>query len=242
MKILITNDDGIDSPILPLLVQYARRFGEVTVVAPKVEQSGKSQALEFRNEIEIKRTDRFPNVEAWVVDSTPADCVRFGVTGLKRSYDLVLSGINRGYNLGDDIVYSGTIGAIMEGARLGIRGLALSAEHHAFLSSVEELDRVADFFRTHDLFAYNDLYNVNIPPRVQGISITRQGRMYFSDDFEYRGNDRYLQVGAPVVEPVTDRGVDIDAIHSDLISITPLSFSRTNLPAFERLRDELTEV
>ena len=242
MNILITNDDGISSPILPHLVQFACRFGRVTVVAPKVEQSGKSQALEFRNAIEIKRVELIDGVETWAVDSTPADCVRFGVTGLKRSYDLVLSGINRGYNLGDDIVYSGTIGAIMEGARLGIPGLALSAEHTAFMGAVEHLESLADYFRTHKLFTYNSLYNVNIPPRVNGFSITRQGRTYFSDDFEYRGNDLYLQVGAPLVNPVTDTGIDIDAIHSNLISITPLTFSRTDLPAFERLQDALKDL
>ena len=104
MRILVTNDDGITSPSLSHLAHWASRFGEVIVVAPKVEQSGKSQSIDFFNPVEIKRVD-FGGLEAWAMDSTPADCVRFGVLGLDREYDLVLSGINRGYNLGDDIAY-----------------------------------------------------------------------------------------------------------------------------------------
>ena len=94
MKILVTNDDGIASPSLSHLAHWAAKFGEVTVVAPKVEQSGKSQSIDFFHPVEIKRVE-FDGLEAWAMDSTPADCVRFGILGLDREYDLVLSGINR---------------------------------------------------------------------------------------------------------------------------------------------------
>ena len=103
MRILITNDDGIQSPVLPLLAKWAQKHGEVTLVAPKYEQSGKSHSIDFRNEIEVKKGDLVVGVEAYSVDSTPADCVRFAVNFLERKYDLCISGVNRGYNLGADM-------------------------------------------------------------------------------------------------------------------------------------------
>ena len=103
MRILITNDDGIFSHGIRLLAEWAVKLGEVTVVAPKNEQSGKSHAINFTEPIEINKVELMAGVEAYSCDSTPADCVRYGIVGLGRSYDLVLSGINRGYNLGDDI-------------------------------------------------------------------------------------------------------------------------------------------
>ena len=112
MNILITNDDGVRAPALPHLIRWARQFGDVTTIAPKVEQSGKSHAIDFMKEIEIKQVELAPDVTAYSVDSTPADCVRYGVTSLGKKFHLVISGINRGYNLGADIVYSGTIGAV----------------------------------------------------------------------------------------------------------------------------------
>ena len=119
MRILITNDDSITSPILPGLIRWAKTKGDVTVVVPKVEQSGKSQAIEFYHAVEVKEVNLAPDLKVWAMNSTPADCVRFGVLGLHQTYDLVLSGINRGLNVGHDIVYSGTVGAIYEASRLG---------------------------------------------------------------------------------------------------------------------------
>ena len=128
MKVLITNDDGILAPVLPSLIAFVRSFAsEVVVVAPKVEQSGKSHAIDFTRPIEIKRVDIAEGARCYSMDSTPADCVRYAVLGLKETFDLVISGINRGYNLGADLVYSGTAGAIFEAARLGIKGDAISS-------------------------------------------------------------------------------------------------------------------
>ena len=100
MRILIVNDDGMHAAALPHLIRWARKLGEVTCVVPKFEQSGKSQAIDFTQPREIKKVFIAPDMEIWAMDSTPADCVRFGVTGLGVTYDLIMSGINRGYNLG----------------------------------------------------------------------------------------------------------------------------------------------
>ena len=145
MRILITNDDGINAPALKPLAEWAKKHGEVTVVAPKIEQSGKSHGIEIIKPMEIKKVDFLPGIDAYSVDSTPADCVRFGIIGLKRNYDLVISGINRGYNLGKDIVYSGTVGAIYEASGLGIKSIALSTAPNSLQNALSHLDEVFDF-------------------------------------------------------------------------------------------------
>ncbi len=237
MKILIVNDDGISSPALPKVAQWALKLGEVTVVAPKIEQSGKSQAIDFQNPVEIKKVPLLDGVTAYSVASTPADCVRFAVMGLKTKYDLIISGVNRGYNLGDDIAYSGTIGAILEGARMGINGVAVSADVDYFVSAVEYFDMIFDWFEKNKLLDKNMLYNVNIGHDVKGINITRQGGIYYTDDFEFVGDDKYIQVGEPLDREFIDLNVDIDAVQNDIISVTPLTVSKTNLPIYEELKN-----
>ena len=236
MRILITNDDGIAAPALPHLVNWAKSLGEVTVVAPKIEQSGKSQAIDFFREVEIKRTPRLGDVEAWAMDSTPADCVRFGITGLKKEYDLVISGINKGFNLGHDIAYSGTVGAIFEAARLGVPAIAFSMDYEANAEKViPYLDGVLDFMNENNLWEYGSLYNVNVPNEVLGICITRQGGMFYSDAFEKRDGDFYIQVGEPIRNEELDLTVDTDAIWANHISISPLTHDRTDKEVLERL-------
>ena len=236
MRILITNDDGIAAPALPHLVNWAKSLGEVTVVAPKIEQSGKSQAIDFFREVEIKRTPRLGDVEAWAMDSTPADCVRFGIVGLKKEYDLVISGINKGFNLGHDIAYSGTVGAIFEAARLGVPAIAFSMDYEANAENViSYLDNVLDFMNENNLWEYGSLYNVNVPNEVLGICITRQGGMFYSDAFEKRDGDFYIQVGEPIRNEELDLTVDTDAIWANHISISPLTHDRTDKEVLERL-------
>ncbi len=236
MKILVTNDDGIESASLKALARWATKFGEVTVVAPKVEQSGKSQSIDFFHPVEIKRVD-FDGIEAWAMDSTPADCVRFGVLGLEREYDLVLSGINKGYNLGDDIAYSGTIGAIFEASRMGLQAIAFSTDKTGFDNAIAELDSVYSFIEENALLDSTQLLNVNIPTEKSiGIKITKQGGMFYSDSFVYCGNDMYKQVGDPVEGDKSDLTVDINALTSGYVSVTPLTAKKTDLAAYDKLK------
>ena len=239
MRILITNDDGISSPILPILARRAQELGEVTVIAPKVEQSGKSHAIDFTRPIEVKRVDIGEGIRAYSMDSTPADCVRFAAFGLKEHFDLVISGVNRGFNLGKDIVYSGTIGAIFEAARLGIKGVALSTDPRTFEAAEARLDTVFGFFKEHKLLERNTIYNVNIPLDDKGVLVTRQGGIYFTDDFILREGDIYVQVGEMAKNDSTDLSLDTVAVINNYISITPLVSEKTNLPLFEALQSEL---
>ena len=237
MKILIANDDGIKSPVLPLLAKWAMKLGDVTIAAPKFEQSGKSQAIQFIHEIEITEVEIAPGVVGYSVDSTPADCVRFGIHGLKQNYDLIISGINRGYNLGDDIVYSGTCGAIFEGSRMGIKGLALSTDVDNLMNAPAHLDKVWEYIQENDLYAHNSLYNVNIPHDPREIRITRQGGMYYTDTFVHRGGHLYVQSGEVVKDAGNDPLSDINAVRANAISITPLIASRTEMSVFKKLNN-----
>lgn len=234
MKILITNDDGIEALGIKLLVEWAKVLGEVTVVAPKVEQSGKSHGIELVHPIEVLDRSELYGVEAYSVDSTPADCVRFGILGMKRKYDLILSGINKGANLGKDIVYSGTVGAIFEAVALGHKAIAFSTFPDTLESAAKHLDMAYRFIEEKKLFEHNPIYNVNIPAKAIGAKITRQGASCFSDEFVPIGNNLYCQKG--YYTPDSDQNnLDLDAVavNHGYISVTPMQNDRTEKSVFE---------
>ncbi len=238
MRILITNDDGIEAPGIKLLIEWAKKLGEITVVAPKVEQSGKSHGIELIRPVEVLDRSSFYNVEAYSVDSTPADCVRFGILGLKKQYDLVLSGINNGANLGKDIVYSGTVGAIFEAVALEHKALAFSALRDCLESVSKYLDMTYDFISKNKLLDMNPIYNINIPPKAEGIKITRQGRSYFSDEFVPIGNNLYTQKG--FYTPDADQNdieLDAVAVNNNLVSVTPMQNNRTEEFIYSKLKN-----
>lgn len=239
MRILITNDDGIDAVGIKMMASFAKTLGEVTVVAPKVEQSGKSHAIDFMRQIEIKPVELMEGVEAYSMDSTPADCVRFGILGLKRKYDLVISGINKGVNLGADLVYSGTVGAIFEAGRLNTPGIAFSAFFDGQREAEKYFADVFKFIEENKLLDVCPLYNVNIPKESKGIRITYQGSPYFSDDFVRAEGDMFEQIGAYIKD---ERPEDIDrdtvALHEGYISITPLLTTRTDFEAYRKLKNK----
>ena len=238
MRILITNDDGIEALGIRMLVEWAQTIGDVTVVAPKVEQSGKSHSIELIHPIEVLDRSDLYGVEAYSVDSTPADCVRFGILGMKRKYDLVLSGINRGANLGKDIVYSGTVGAIFEAAALNHKALAFSTFPDTLEPAAKYLDTTYKFISDNDLMNINPIYNINIPANAVGAKITRQGESYFSDEFVSIGNNLYSQRGyyTPDKAP-NNTELDAVAVNHGYISITPMQNDRTQLQIFQKFKN-----
>ena len=239
MRILITNDDGINAPGLEALVRAAVKYGEVTVAAPKVEQSGKSHGIELHKPFEVKEVPYLSGVTAYAVDSTPADCVRFAILGLGEQYDLVLSGINNGMNLGADILYSGTVGAIFEAAVLGTRAIALSTAVGGLSAALPHFDALENYFRAHDLLSRHTLYNVNIPEVARGICLTRQGGPFYSDDFlREEDGDLYRPVGKCVYRRGEDLSRDTDAAMGGYISITPMTAARTDEDALAHLMND----
>ena len=238
MRICITNDDGIHSAGLLRLVQWAQQHGEVCVYAPKVEQSAKSHAVEIHKPFEAKCAQVAGAVRAWAVDSTPADCVRFAVLGQHEQFDLVISGINRGLNIGQDIMYSGTCSAAMEAAGLGINAMALSTEPETFDDALAQLDHIWTYIQERALYSHAKLWNVNIPLKTTGeIRMTRQGGPYYSDDFAAEENDMYRPMGKDVFQPAKHAEFDTDCVLRDrCISITPLTVDRTDWTAYNALK------
>ena len=237
MRILITNDDGYSAEGIRALALWAKKLGEVTVIAPKVEQSGKSHAIDFTRPIEIKEVDEIPGVRTVYVDSTPADCIRYAILGEEQTYDLILSGINRGVNMGVDLVYSGTCGAIFEAGRLGHRGIAFSTYVDTIPDAANQLDAVWSFIEKHNLLGENLLYNVNIPKASKGIKVTQQGSPYFSDAFVRVDGDIFEQRGHKIDDVCPqDMTRDTVATESGYTTITPLLTTRTNMEVFEKFK------
>ena len=237
MRILITNDDGVNAKELIPLIKWCRKLGEVTVFVPKLEQSGKSQSLEIRKPFEVKERELEPGITVWTVDSSPADCVRMAVLGFKMEFDLVISGVNRGMNIGSDTMYSGTVGAASEAVNLGMKAIALSTpfDYYDQVGATGHLDQVFDFVERNRLLDKHNFYNINIPENPRGVRITRQGGPYYSDDFLPVGDGLYNPTGKPVWVDNQDDTLDIDATLHGYISITPMTIDKTDKGAFEEL-------
>ncbi len=239
-RILISNDDGINAKGLHALVSAVEGLGELWVVAPELEQSASSHALSLHRPLRIKRHEH----ERWFsVDGTPADCVYLAVNHLMKDArpTLVLSGINHGPNLADDVVYSGTVAAAMEGSLLGVPAIAFSlATRRTF-----EFEHATQFARALVKAALGSalprrmLLNVNIPayPPLKGYQVTRLGRHTYGADVVEKEDPRgrkYYWIGGTGYEHVTEPGTDVTAVHDEqLVSISPIMLDLTDASMLE---------
>jgi 5'-nucleotidase len=239
-RILVTNDDGIYSEGIRKLAAALAPIGDVTIVAPDREQSAASHALTLNHPLRLLQLEE----KAWIVDGTPTDCVNLGVLKLMKDDrpDLVVSGINFGPNLGDDVTYSGTISAAFEGALLNIPSIALSAlvgEHFSF-------DRCAEFaaLLTRRVLEGDRnpaiILNVNFPlGAFAGVKVTKLGRRIYSEGIIERRDPRgrtyyWIGGGAPTWHP--GEGTDFEAVESGFVSITPLHLDLTHYDSIPRLK------
>jgi 5'-nucleotidase len=248
MRILISNDDGVHAEGLALLERIARQLSDdLFIVAPEYDQSGVAHSLSLSDPLRIREI----SPRHFAVKGTPTDCVIVAVRKLMdRPPDLVLSGVNKGQNVAEDVTYSGTIAAAMEGALLGIPSIALSqaynffGEPRAFPWDCAEAHAVSVLRR---LLAagvpQNILMNVNFPPcsaaEVAGVAITVQGRrspdlMYVEDRLDGRGNP-YHWIAFRRADFTPGAGTDIEALEQKLISITPLKLDLTDHPTVTTL-------
>ncbi len=233
MKILLTNDDGINAEGLRHLVNWAKDKGEICVFAPKVQQSGKSHSIEIHKPYEVKKVDIFDGIEAYSVDSTPADCVRMAVLGFKKKFDLVISGMNCGYNLGGDINYSGTVGACFEAAKCGIKAIAVSSAFTSFDNAIKNIDRAFEEIKARKMFDYAEIVNVNIPDSGDEILITKTGDAIYSDDFEFLPDNMVSPRLICLYKNTKNLDIDTDAVMTGHISLTPLTSQLTNVSAYD---------
>jgi 5'-nucleotidase len=235
MRILVTNDDGVHASGLLPLIRWCMNLGEVTTVVPYVEQSGKSHGIELKHPFRVHEMTLAEDVSVWAIESTPADCVRFAVLAKKLEFDLVISGINRGYNIGIDSLYSGTVAAVREAALLGIPAIALSTSVPYYETAPSHLDMVWNYIQEKNLLNIHGLYNINIPPEPKGFLITRQGGPYYSDDFLLSDDGLCTPNGVCVYQNSNDLTLDTDAVTSGYISVLPQTVDMTNMEIFRKL-------
>jgi 5'/3'-nucleotidase len=239
--ILVTNDDGIQAPGLALLAQALDRVGEVWVYAPDREQSAVGHGVSLHRPLRVTELrDRW-----FSVDGTPTDCVMLAVRDLlPRRPALVVSGVNPGANLGDDVTYSGTVAGAFEGMLLGVGSLAISdvAYQPQHLETAAAFAAVlAKHCLEHGLPPETTL-NVNVPDipygDLAGVSITRMGRRDYEDEIVHRQDPRggtYYWIGGSEPSHVNESGTDFEAIGQNRVSITPLHRDLTNHSAIAGL-------
>src|SRR5690606_740148 len=239
MRFLCTNDDGILAHGLACLVQAAEQLGEITMMAPDREQSATSHSLTLHHPLRpVRRADG-----AYQVDGTPTDCVMLAVEALMPERpNFVLSGVNHGQNMGDDVLYSGTVAAAMEGLALGLPSIAFSFAGGDLRADPELIDRLVPSIR--DVLAHltslggfpdATLFNVNFPPlpseQVKGMRLTRLGRRVYSESLT-RMKDPWgreiFWIGGGSVAWTGDTDSDFRAVQEGYISITPLHLDLTN--------------
>jgi 5'-nucleotidase len=242
--ILVSNDDGIHSLGIVALADALRDLGEVVVVAPDRERSAVSHSLTLHRPLRVEEIAAGRHA----VNGTPTDCVNLAINGMLRGRRpaLVVSGINKGANLGDDVTYSGTVSAAMEGTLLGVPSFAVSLvtrDGFRFDAAAAFARRLAGWVLERGLPA-DTLLNVNVPTpadgdTVRGFALTRMGRRRYGDAIVEKTDPRgkkYYWIGGEEVEQVAEEGTDFHAIAQGLISVTPIHLDLTNYKSFEALR------
>ena len=239
-RILVTNDDGIYSEGIRKLADALRPLGEVIIVAPDREQSAASHALTLNRPLRMLQIHE----NEWIVDGTPSDCVNLAVLKLLKDNrpDIVVSGINFGPNLGDDVTYSGTISAAFEGALLHIPSIAFSA----LIGENFSFDRCAAFAARLTAWFLSEprdpqiILNVNFPyTKFNGVRVTRLGKRIYSEGVIERLDPRgrkYYWIGGepPTWHPGT--GTDFEAIQNGFVTITPLHLDLTHHESLSNLK------
>ena len=246
MKILVTNDDGIFSSGIFSLWEVAKEFGDVTVVAPNSEKSAVGHGITISKPIYIKKITRKNLFNGYAVSGTPADCVKIAIKNIMSSPpELILSGINIGSNLGNNIIYSGTVSAAIEGSLLGVPSFAISLDTFdpiSFITSKSIIRRIINKIELSKI-PLGSILNINIPncniDEVKGIKITKQGNQYFKDSFEECFNPKgvpYYWIKGEMIDKDSSLELDGYAIKNNYISITPLSFKMTDYSFFDELK------
>jgi len=244
MKLLISNDDGIEAEGIRVLADSMRVMGTVTIVAPDKNRSGASNSLTLDAPIRITELED----AVYRVSGTPTDCVHVALTGLlDEDPDIVVSGINAGANLGDDVIYSGTVAAAMEGRFLGYPAVALSlvfnddVDTHHYDTAGEAAIRLVRQLQRDPLPA-DTILNVNVPncpwSEIRGFEVTRLGHRHRAEPVvkatDPRGREMYW-IGPAGAEQDAGTGTDFDAVRRNFISVTPIHVDLTRYQALEQV-------
>jgi 5'-nucleotidase len=231
--ILITNDDGIHTPGIKHLAAAVKEFADVTVVAPQFDQSGVGVSITTRTPLHITPYPFYDGIPAYSVSGTPADCVKLALrVVLKKTPDLILSGINRGTNAGRNVFYSGTIGGVIEGIINEIPGIALSCHdlHYDNFALLETPITSVVTYVLNKPLPRGTLLNVNFPPselgKIKGFKLTRQGKQYWAEDPKMREhpveNKNYYWMGARIAEFEEEEESDISWLKKGYMTAVPV--------------------
>ena len=242
-RILCTNDDGVHAPGLAIRAEAARRIGDVDVVAPDRQQSATSHSLTVHRPLRVTSVGE----RSHVIDGTPTDCVLIAVNRLlPERPDFVLSGVNHGPNMGEDVLYSGTVAAAMEGTILGIPSVAVSfssRSHERLAGYADALERLLRGLLGRGGFPAETFFNVNLPDipaeEVQGVRITTLGRRVYSDSLTRREDPagrEYFWIGGGVSSWSGRDDSDFRAVRAGCISVTPLHLDLTNYGLINEVR------
>jgi 5'-nucleotidase len=249
LKILVTNDDGIYSSGIFSLWNIAKEFGDINVIAPISEKSAVGHGITISKPLYVKQIERNNGFKGLAVSGTPADCVKIGVKSLLASSpDLILSGINIGSNLGNNIIYSGTVAAAIEGATLNIPSIAISIDSFRprnFSTSKIVVRKIMNYIKNNTIPA-RTILNINIPDcepnDLKGYKITVQGNQYFNDNFDKRtdpsGRDYYWMTGE-IIDNDSELKYDGFAVSNGFASITPIHYMMTNTSFLDELEESI---
>lgn len=246
MYILLTNDDGIDSEGLLALRKALSRVGEVAVIAPNHNWSAAGHTRTLDRPLRATKVPLLDGDWGFVTDGAPSDCVSLGMLGLlERRPELVVAGINKGANLGEDVYYSGTVAAAAEAVIFGLPGLAVSlADRNRwdFTYAAEFTARLVQLLKQHRL-PNPFLLNINIPnlpkEQIRGVEITRLGKRIYRDVLVERQDPygrTYYWIGGEEPSGLMEEGTDIKALADHKISITPIHLDLTNHALIEKLK------
>lgn len=241
MRLLISNDDGISAPGIQTLADELSTIAEIDVMAPDRNRSGASNSLTLSRPLSVRQL----NETSYSVEGTPTDCVHLALTGFfDKNFDMVVSGINQGANLGDDILYSGTVAAAMEGRYLGLPSIAVSmvGDNIQHYRTAAIITRQLAVQLNKNPLPSKTILNVNVPDlpisKIQGIQITRLGARHKAEpmvkEYDPRGRTIYW-VGCPGEEADAGPGTDFYAINQGCVSITPLHLDMTHYKMFDHL-------
>ncbi len=247
MRILLTNDDGIDAPGLKALFEAVASLGEIAISAPDQQASATGHSISLNNPFKAVSVDWPGSVMAFRVSSTPADCVRTAVLRLLPwKPDLVISGINQGANFGSLILYSGTVAAAAEAALLGIPAMAISLTSHTykdFTASAKFAGKLTGWIGQKGM-AQGVVLNVNVPPlearSIKGTALTHQGQFRHVDDLEAHTQleDHFNYVLNSPSEPLMEHpDSDVSKVKEGYISVTPLHLDLTARHHFDHFSD-----
>ena len=246
MKILVTNDDGIDSAGIIVLAESLKEIAEVIVVAPHEEQSAVGHGITMKYPLRVFNYRKNGAFFGYAVEGTPADCVKMGIRNiLGESPDLVISGINHGSNTAINIIYSGTVSAAREAAIMDVPAIAISVTSHEatdFRYAAKVAKMIALKVNEHSL-PRGTLLNVNVPnfpeEEIAGILITKQSKSKWDDIYEKRtdpyGRDYYWLTGS-LVDIKNELDTDQTAIKNKFVSVTPIHFDLTDYDTYEKMK------